>query len=65
MNVMLTRPHSLLVVIGHVPTMECEPNWRKMIEFCRAHKAIIDGEKPFTKSIEQTDLTDSDIDMDI
>lgn len=50
-NVMLTRPRSLLVIIGHEKTLKKNDHWNSVIEYCEKNKAIIHGASPFEKNL--------------
>lgn len=49
---MITRPKSLLIIVGHYDTLFADKlNWRPLIEFCDEHEAIVRKGKKLHKRI--------------
>lgn len=46
---MLTRAKSLLIIIGHIETLEQNRLWKELISYYRQNHSVIYGLSPFEK----------------
>lgn len=42
LNVLMTRAMSLLIIVGHAPTLAANKNWKHVIDFCKTNKSFIE-----------------------
>lgn len=52
LNVMITRPKCLLIIIGDDDTLSLDKNWNILIEYCRNNGALIKNNKVVHSRIE-------------
>lgn len=43
-NVMLTRAKSLLIIIGHGPTLQKNIHWKSVYEYCKSNESVISNQ---------------------
>lgn len=51
MNVMITRPICLLIVIGNHTALNSDPNWAQFIDYCHKNDALVRKDRLLHKRI--------------
>lgn len=52
MNVLLSRAQAILIIVGNPVTLQRDPNWKKLIDYCEENEATTGFDKNYANDVE-------------